>query len=50
LNNTKEISGIKGKLLYMSIRIKITGQMHGPELPNTIYLLGKEKVVKRLQG
>lgn len=50
INDTKDISGIKGKLLYMTIRIKISGQMHGPELPNTIYLLGKEKVVKRLKG
>jgi glutamyl-tRNA synthetase len=48
INNTKEKSGAKGKLLYMPIRIKITGQMHGPELPNTIYLLGKDIVLKRL--
>jgi glutamyl-tRNA synthetase len=48
INNTKEKANAKGKLLYMSIRIKITGIMHGPELPNTIYLLGKEKILKRL--
>ncbi len=48
INNTKQITNINGKLLYMPIRIKITGQMHGPELPNTIHLLGKECVLKRL--
>lgn len=48
INNTKEISGAKGKMLYMPIRIKVSGQMHGPELPDTIYLLGKETVLNRL--
>ena len=48
INKTKELSGAKGKMLYMPIRIKVSGLMHGPELPNTIYLLGKEKVLERL--
>lgn len=47
---TKERSGAKGKLLYMPIRIKVSGQMHGPELPDTIHLLGKEIIIKRLKG
>ncbi len=48
LNNTKNISGISGKMLYMPIRIKLTAQIHGPELPNTTYLLGKDLVLNRL--
>ena len=48
LSNTKEKALVKGKMLYMPIRIKVTGVMHGPELPDTIYLLGKELVLKRL--
>jgi len=48
LNNTKEKTGVKGKLLFMPIRIKVSYQMHGPELPNTIWLLGKETVLSRL--
>lgn len=48
INNTKEKALVKGKMLYMPIRIKLTGKMHGPELPNVIYLLGREKVVDRL--
>ena len=30
----------------MPIRIKVSGQMHGPELPDTIYLLGKKLLLK----
>ena len=48
INNTKEKSCVKGKLLYMPIRIKVTGIMHGPELPDTLYLLGKETIINRL--
>lgn len=48
INNTKEKASVKGKMLYMPIRIKTTGVMHGPELPDTLYLLGKDVVLKRL--
>lgn len=50
INNTKEIASVKGKMLYMPIRIKTTGQMHGPELPDTIHLLGKDLVITRLNS
>lgn len=49
ISNTKEIAGAKGKMLYMPIRIKVSGQMHGPELPDTIHLLGRELVMNRLK-
>lgn len=48
INNVKEKTGVKGKMLYMPIRIKVSGVMHGPELPDTIYLLGKNVVLNRL--
>ena len=48
INNTKERTGIKGKMLYMPIRIKVSGIMHGPELADTIYLIGKDVVLDRL--
>ena len=48
INNVKEKTNIKGKMLFMPIRIKVSGYMHGPELPNTIHLIGKEKVLNRL--
>ena len=48
INNVKEKAGVKGKMLFMPIRIKVSGVMHGPELPNTIHLIGKDKVLERL--
>ena len=39
---TQNATGIKGKDLYMPIRIKLTGQMHGIEMFNIIDILGKE--------
>ena len=48
INNTKVKANVKGKMLYMPIRIKVSGIMHGPELPDTIYLLGKETILNRL--
>ncbi|WLD93505.1 glutamate--tRNA ligase [Alkalihalobacillus sp. AL-G] len=47
---TQKATGHKGKKLFMPIRIASTGQMHGPELPNSISLLGKDVVIMRLQN
>ncbi|MGJ7036552.1 glutamate--tRNA ligase [Anoxybacillus eryuanensis] len=41
-------TGQKGKNLFMPIRVAVTGQTHGPELPEAIRLLGKETVLSRL--
>ena len=41
-------TGIKGKNLFMPIRVALTGQTHGPELFEIIPILGKEKLIKRL--
>lgn len=43
-------TGYKGKALYMSIRAALSAQVHGPDLNHTIYLLGREKVIARLQN
>ena len=43
-------TGIKGKNLFMPIRIAVSGEMHGPELPDTIYLLGREKSIQHLEN
>ncbi len=45
---TKELK-LGGKLVYMPIRVALTGQMHGPELYDVIPLLGQENVLKRLE-
>ncbi len=39
---------IKGKYLYMPIRISITGKTHGPELPKVISILGLENCIQRV--
>ena len=40
--------GIKGKNLFMGSRIILTGQMHGPDLPKTMEVLGKENSLNRI--
>lgn len=45
----QKATGQKGKNLFMPIRAAITGQTHGPDLPEAISLLGKEKVLTRLR-
>lgn len=37
-------TGLKGKQLFMSIRIVTTGLSHGPELAKNIYLLAKQNI------
>lgn len=44
----QKATGHKGKNLFMPIRVAITGQTHGPDLPQAIALFGKEKVKNRL--
>ncbi|MET3574314.1 glutamate--tRNA ligase [Bhargavaea ullalensis] len=43
-------TGHKGKNLFMPIRVVTTGQTHGPELQESISLLGREKVLKRVSA
>lgn len=42
-------AGAKGKMLFMPCRIATTGQMHGPDLPKALALLGKDTVVGRIE-
>ncbi|AND78591.1 glutamate--tRNA ligase [Streptococcus pantholopis] len=42
-------TGIKGKNLFMPIRIAVSGEMHGPELPDTIFLLGRDKAINHIE-
>ncbi|WP_337017735.1 glutamate--tRNA ligase [Oceanobacillus massiliensis] len=45
---TQKETGHRGKKLFMPIRIATTGQMHGPELPFAIQLLGRKVILARL--
>lgn len=52
-NLLKEIqneSGIKGKNLFMGSRVLLTGQMHGSDINNMLSLIGKEKLLERLEA
>ncbi|WP_408008918.1 glutamate--tRNA ligase [Pseudalkalibacillus sp. A8] len=46
---TQKATGHKGKKLFMPIRVAATGQSHGPELPDSLSLLGKDVVIARLE-
>ncbi len=48
IKTVQKETGQKGKNLFMPIRVAVTGQTHGPELPEAIRLLGKETVMSRL--
>jgi len=41
-------TGIKGKELWMPVRVMFTGNLHGPELPSVAEILGLEKCRKRI--
>ncbi|MHB8171911.1 MAG: glutamate--tRNA ligase [Thermincolia bacterium] len=45
---TKELK-LGGKLVYMPLRVALTGQTHGPELFYLIPILGKEKTIERIK-
>ena len=49
MKTIQKATGIKGKNLYMPTRAVITGNVHGPEMVNIIYLLGKDKIIKRVE-
>ncbi|HBY90528.1 MAG: glutamate--tRNA ligase [Ruoffia tabacinasalis] len=42
-------TGVKGRKLFMPIRIAVSGQMHGPDLPSVIEVLGKEKALDHIK-
>jgi len=41
---------VKGKMLFMPLRIATTASMHGPDLPQLLAILGKETVIERLNS
>lgn len=47
MKKIQQKTGIKGKNLFMPTRVALTGSEHGPELVNILYLLGKDKIIKR---
>ncbi|MGB7334872.1 MAG: glutamate--tRNA ligase [Salaquimonas sp.] len=48
VNAAKEVSGRKGKTLFMPLRKALTGEAHGPELAALLPIIGREKTLARL--
>lgn len=49
LEETKKKSKVKGKKLFMPIRIALTGHSKGPELTQLFQCLGKQRIEQRVQ-
>jgi nondiscriminating glutamyl-tRNA synthetase len=45
----QKAAGVKGKDLYMPIRVAVTGRLHGPELAKALPLLGKAECLRRIE-
>lgn len=45
---TGKATNMKGKMLFMPIRISVSGSMHGPDLPQMMNLMGKDMVINNL--
>ncbi|MEE3928448.1 glutamate--tRNA ligase [Mycoplasmopsis ciconiae] len=48
INQTSSITGLKGKKLFMPLRLSATLEEHGPELAKAIYLFGEDVIKERL--
>lgn len=48
IKQVQKDTGCKGKQLFMPIRAAVTGQTHGRDLNQTLELLGREQLLKRL--
>ena len=46
----REKTGVKGRDLFMPIRIALTGERHGPELRDLLSLIGRDAVRARLMA
>jgi len=46
----KAETGAKGRALFMPLRQALTGQSHGPDMAALLPLIGREKVLSRLEG
>ncbi|VEU70282.1 glutamate--tRNA ligase [Mycoplasmopsis glycophila] len=49
INETSSNLGVKGKNLFMPIRLATTFNAHGPELAKAIFLFGEKVVLERLK-
>lgn len=50
IKETTEETGLKGKNLYFPLRLALFGDVHGPDIPMIIDILGKEEAIARLKS
>ena len=50
IGRVKAETGAKGKALFMPLRQALTGQNHGPDMGMLLPLIGRDKVIARLEG
>jgi glutamyl-tRNA synthetase len=46
----REATGLKGKALFLPLRLALTGCDHGPDLAALLPLIGPERAAKRLHS
>ncbi len=49
VNAVKDKTGVKGRALFMPLRIALSGALHGPEMSDMITYLGRKGVADRLK-
>lgn len=47
-DSLRELTGRKGKELFMPLRLALTGLEHGPDMGSLLLLIGKERALSRL--
>ncbi len=50
IKELKKEFGVKGKALFMPVRIALSGQQHGPDLGKLVSLVGPANCVKRIES
>jgi len=48
VNKVKEISNLKGKPLFMPIRLAVIGKEHGPEMNKILPVIGKKQILANI--
>jgi glutamyl/glutaminyl-tRNA synthetase len=48
VENVKIKTGLKGKDLYMPIRVAAIAKEHGPEMNKILYIVGKQKILNNI--
>lgn len=50
LSDASRDSGVRGRSFYQPVRVALTGSLHGPELPDVAFVLGRSRTLHRLEA